>query len=414
MRTDAPHQAPPHVLVLHRWRDRHADYAAYLDHATHRVSYVTTAPGRESVPATAAAVTTVSATDALDEVRAAVNAAARRLGPVTRLVALNEGDLDTAAALRAELGLPGQRPEALRRFRDKLTMVTVAAGAGLAVPAHADASGPGVVADFARRHGWPAVLKPRRGTASRGVTVLRDPRDVPDAATFDAEPLIVQSYVADPVMHIDGLWTGRRLGPWRASRYLNTCRGFAQGEFLGSVEIDDPGLLGALEEFTRRCAFALGGGQPWVFHLEAFVGRARGGTPRITFLEAGARVGGGEIPFVWREVHGTDLMGAAAAIQLGRRPALASPPAGDTAGWLLLPVPVPPPCRVVSVRVGAQETHGPYARVIAAPGAVIPRIGGYEHVAARFRFRGSSSQEVEAAVMKTAASFSMHCAPLPS
>ncbi|MBB0242939.1 biotin carboxylase [Streptomyces alkaliphilus] len=414
MNTGVPHPPTSHVLVLHRWRDRHAHYARYLDHSAHRVSYVTTASGRESVPTTAAAVSVISATDAVNEVRAAVAALVRRLGPVTRLVALNEGDLDTAAVLRAELDLPGQRPGELRRFRDKLTMVTLAAEAGIRVPPHADAADPRVVADFARRYGWPVVLKPRRGTASRGVRVLHAPRDVPDTAVFDAEPLIVQSYVTDPVVHVDGLWTGRRLGPWRASRYVNSCRGFTQGEFLGSVEIDDPELLGHLEAFTGRCVSALGGDRPRVFHLEAFVGKDADGTPRITFLEAGARVGGGEIPFVWREVHGTDLMGAAAAIQLGRDPEPASSPAGETAGWLLLPVPVPPPCRVVSVRVDVQEVDGPYARVIPTPGSVIPRIGGYEHVAARFRFRGPSSQEVEAAVMKTASSFTMRCAPLPA
>lgn len=39
----------PHVVVIHRWRDRYAHYEAYLDHAGHSVSYVTTHVGLSGV-----------------------------------------------------------------------------------------------------------------------------------------------------------------------------------------------------------------------------------------------------------------------------------------------------------------------------------------------------------------------------
>lgn len=425
-----------HIVVLHRWRDRHAHYADYIDHDAYRVSYVTTELGLVSVPPGAAAAVVVPATDSLTGTGAAVAELVERFGPVRHLVALNEGDLDTAAALRAAFGLPGQSPEELARFRDKLTMVTVVDRAGIPVPRYADADGPESVRRFGVSHGWPVVVKPRRGTASRGVVVVRGPADLEDPSLFGgatAEPCIVQSFVADPVFHIDGLWTGTRLGPWRASRYVNSCRDFTEGTFLGSVEVDDPELLGPLEHFTSSVAAALGEGRPWVFHLEAFVGTGPDGAPRLTFLEAGARVGGGEIPFVWRDVHRLDLMAAAVDIQLDRPPTVpvvpvvpvdpsgSDDPAGDdgaggTAGWLLLPVPVATPCRVVEVThpPGADGSGaGPYAQVVPEPGAVIPRTGGYEHVAARFRFRGASSREVEAAIEKTAAGFRMRCEALP-
>lgn len=424
-----------HIVVLHRWHDRHAHYADYLDHDAHRVSYVTTRLGRASVPPGAAAVAEVAVTDSLAETRAAVTELIELLGPVRRLVALNEGDLDTAAALRTEFGLPGQDAAELERFRDKLTMVTLVDRAGIAVPRFADAVNREAVREFAEDNGWPVVVKPRRGTASRGVSVLRDPADLDTCGLFDAapaEPLIVQSFVADPVFHIDGLWTGTRLGPWRASRYINSCRDFTDGTFLGSVEVDDPELRSPLTHFTAAVAEALGEGQPWVFHMEAFVGPGHDGVPRLTFLEAGARVGGGEIPFVWREVHGLDLMAAAVDIQLDRPPTLPAAPVahtvsdvstgehdghrGGTAGWLLLPVPVEAPCRVVGVTHSpdaAGPGTGPYAQVVPEPGSVIPRTGGYEHVAARFRFRGASSHEVEAAIKKTSGAFTVRCEALP-
>ncbi|WP_327064770.1 ATP-grasp domain-containing protein [Kitasatospora sp. NBC_01302] len=400
--------APEHIVVLHRWRDQYARYEDYLDHGAAHISYVTTELARSSVPAQAAAVAVVAATDQVDAVRAAMAGLAGRFGPVGRLVALNEGDLDTAALLRTELGLPGQQSADLERFRDKLAMVVAAERGGVPVPAYADAPDAGAVRAFAARNGWPVVVKPRRGTASRGVSVLHGEGDAHSAPGLGQEPYLVQRFVADPVLHIDGLWTGERLGPWRASRYVNSCREFTDGAFLGSVELDGPELLAAVEQFTAEVGAALGGGEPWVFHLEAFAGTDGRGAPRLTFLEAGARVGGGEIPFVWREVHGIDLMAAAVDIQLGRTPAAPVVPGGRTAGWLLLPLPVAPPCTVVEAAAPVGEP-GPYASRLPQPGTTIPKVGGYEHVAARFRFRGTSSREVEDAIVRAAGTVRVRC-----
>ncbi|MEV5438822.1 biotin carboxylase [Streptomyces sp. NPDC052682] len=401
-----------HVILLHRWRDRHADYASYLDHDAHTVSYVTTSLGRQSVPEGAAGVVVVDATDDLREVRAAVASLVERFGSPDALVALNEGDLDTAAAVRDELGCPGQGSEELARFRDKLAMVAAVRRAGIPVPPFADAPGRAAVVGFARHQGWPVVVKPRRGTASRGVRILLSEADAADLPELFDEQCLVQSFVPHPIVHIDGVWDGKALGPWRASRYLRTCREFTEGDWLGSVEIDDSALLSALETFTAAVAAALDD-RPWVFHLEAFLSTPADGPPAVTFLEAGARVGGAEIPFVWREVHGIDLMRTAFDIQLGRRPSPAPAPVfAETGGWLLIPLPVEPPCRVEEATAVPALADGLYAQVVPEPGAVMPKIGGYEHVGARFRFRGSSSQDVEGAVEKTAAAFRLRCTPV--
>ncbi|MGC9500383.1 ATP-grasp domain-containing protein [Streptomyces sp. WG7] len=401
-----------HIVVLHRWRDRHAHYEDYLDHRTHRVTYVTTRLALDSVPAGAAAALVVPATDDTAAVWRAVTELRARFGPPARLLALNEGDLDTASVIRDRLGCAGQTPAELARFRDKLTMNQLVSGARVPTPRFADAPDEHAVRAFADRHGLPVVVKPRRGTASRGVVRLDSPADLPRLRALPSEPRLVQEYCPDDIVHIDGLWTGDRLGPWRASRYVNTCVDFTQGQALGSVEIDDPELLDPLGEFTARVAGALSS-EPWVFHLEAFVGTRADGRPAIRFLEAGYRVGGAEIPFVWREVHGIDLMRAAADIQLGRTPDLPVPERWRTGGWLLVPSPVPPPCRVVGHDLPAPQdpAEAPYAVVVPEAGRVIPRVGGYEHVGARFRFRGDSSGEVEKAVLRTAAQFRLECAP---
>ncbi|MEU8619363.1 biotin carboxylase [Streptomyces sp. NPDC048623] len=413
----------PHVMVLHRWRDTHALYADYIDHRTHRVTYISTELGRTSIPEGAETVITVGLTDDLPAVRAAVTTLVERYGTPEALVALNEGDLDTAALVREEFGIAGQTPEQLAVFRDKLLMCMTVAAAGLPVPELTHAQDLDAVREFGRAHGWPLICKPHRGTASRGVVRLDSEADLdtrPEladelAADLAAEPFLVQTYVDAPILHIDGLWEGDALGSWTASRYVGgTCADFTQGNWLGSVEEDDPVLLAAVEPFAAAVGAALGGDRPWVFHLEAFVTRAADGRPVLVFLECGARVGGGEIPFTWRDVHDADLMAAAADIQLGRVPVLPTLKAGEVGGYLLLPLPVPAPCRVERADwvVPPAEGTEPYAVLHVPVGKRVPPISGYEHVGTRFRFRGPSTAAVEGAIEASANGFRLTCTPL--
>ena len=397
-----------HIMVIHRWLDSYALYESYIDHAVCQVTYITTEMARQSIPAQAAAVITVAATDDFVALSEAAGSLTARFGPPDRVLALNEGDLDAAALLRARLGCPGLAPDDLRRFRDKLTMAQTVAAAGIRVPAFADAPDPEAVARFADTNGWPVVVKPRRGTASRGVLRLESAADLSLLRGLPPEPRLVETFCDDPVYHLDGLWTGACLGPWRASRYLNTCTGFTRGDVLGSVEVDDPGLVGPLGTFAAAVAGALSD-DPWVFHLEAFMGPGGEGTPRLTFLEVGYRAGGAEIPFIWREVHGMDLMAAAAAVQLGQNPHLANGHRSPIGGWLLVPTPVAAPCRVVTAELPAVTDGGPYAQVVPPVGYLVPRVGGYEHVGGRFRFRGETTGDVEQAIIQTAVQFKLDC-----
>ncbi|TBL42559.1 MULTISPECIES: ATP-grasp domain-containing protein [unclassified Micromonospora] len=400
----------PHILIIHRWRDHYAGYAEYLDHDLHHVTYVCTELATAAVPASAAAVALVAATDRLDLVSAAADGLIARFGVPERIVALNEGDLDTAAELRAHLGVAGDRPDRLARFRDKLVMAETVVRGGVAIPAFADAPDTEAVVRFADSHGWPLIVKPRRGTASRDVLRLNSVDDLVTLDRLPPEPRMVQTFCPDQVFHIDGLWTGAELGPWRASRYVNTCMEFAAGDVLGSVEVDDADLLGPLGGFLADACAAFGDA-PWVFHMEAFVGTEADGTVRINFLEAGSRVGGAEIPFVWREVHGVDLMEAAIHIQLGRNPIVRQISDQRVGGWLLVPTPVPAPCRITVAELDLPAAEWPYARVIPAVGTEIPKAGGYEHVGARFRFSGAATDDVEKAIRRTAGQLWLECVP---
>jgi len=403
----------PHVVVITRWREQYAHYDQYLDHGSHRVTYITNEIASKSVPPDAADVVVVPATDDLASVRGALQELVSRHGPPESIVALKEDDLLVGAVLREEWNCPGQRPGELLPFRDKYQMCQAIAAAGLPLPAFTPFTGGQSVLDFAETAGWPVVIKPSIGSSSEGVAILGSPSDVVGLAPA-ARPMLIQSYNPNPIYHVDGIYTGDGLAQWRASRYVNTCLGFRGGGFLGSVEEDNPWINEAIGASAAKFLAALTD-KATPFHLEIFVDAEAPGGPFCAFLEVGARVGGAEIPFIWREVHGYDLMSAAFGLQLGLRVQATDPvPAqGDVGGWLLVPTPTAPPCRITEATPMLGRTPGPYAEALLRPGEVLPLADAYyEHVGGRFRFRGRSSAEVEAALIATARDFRVRAEPI--
>lgn len=402
-----------HVVVLHRWRAPYALYENYLDHARHRVSYVTTEIGTFGVPSTAAATTVVSATDSLTETRHAVADLADRFGTPAAIVALKEDDLLTAAQLTADYDLDGRRPADLAVFRDKLAMANAVRAAGLAQPEFTEVATAADIAEFGRRHGWPVVVKPRLGSSSEGVEVFAA-ADVDPSWQACPDGAIAQSFIEGTLLHVDGVFDGRRLGPWRASRYLGSPLQFRRGAWVGSVEVDDPAIHAAVGSYADALLAALTHA-PTVFHLEVFLRRDAQGQLNCVLVEVAARAGGAEIPFLWREVHGFDLVGEAFRYALGDNDADASvdvrPTFGEYAGLLLVPTPTRRPCLVTSVRHVLGTPAAPpelYAEQTTTVGEIVPDAPAYyEHVGGRFRFRGRSTAAVEQAIRGVARGFSV-------
>ena len=397
-----------HFVVVHRWGDEYAKYDDYIDHGENRVSYISTVVGRRSVPSGAVAVVEVDRTDDVGVLRTAVTALAERFGPPDALVAFKEGDHLAATALRQELDLPGHRPEDLACFLDKFLMLQAQEAAGVRIPAYAAADSAADVLAFGAEHGWPVVVKPRRGSASQGVRVVGGPEEA--AALTVGLPSVVEAFLAHQTYHVDGVFDGARLAVWRASRYVNSCLAFTTGAPLGSVELDDAPLLAHIAAFTERALAALST-DVYAFHLELFIDDPGDGSePCITFLEVGRRVGGAEIPFLWREVHGIDLLAVEWALESGAPPVLPSPQdQGRVGGWLLMPLPagMSRPCRITRVTTGDAAVP-PYAQRVPAVGDVIPAADAYyEHVGGRFRFVGRTTAEVEAAIRATAEGFDL-------
>lgn len=145
--------------------------------------------------------------------RAAILAAAQGLverhGSPVGVVALHEGDLDSAAEIRERFGVPGDTATELAPFRDKHEMFLRAHAAGVPAPETVLVDSPETILAFAERHGWPLIVKPRTATGSTCVRRLEGPADA-KAVQF-GDDLVVQPYVEAPILHVDDVFDGQEL-----------------------------------------------------------------------------------------------------------------------------------------------------------------------------------------------------------
>ncbi|MEU0720039.1 hypothetical protein ABZ498_23015 [Streptomyces lavendulocolor] len=394
-----------HILVVNRWTNSFAEYHRYLDHTSDRVAYLTTPEGRAPLDAALAEDIRVlpDLSDTAEAVRHTAGLVAEH-GPFTHVLALSEFDLELAAELRQRFGVPGRGPREVAAVRDKVVMKGLVEAAGLRVPAFRATPTAAEVRDFAARHGYPFVLKPRAGADSQGVHVVPDAgrlEELLDGAELgDAQ---CEEYVDGVLYQVDGVVAGGELLTLRSWRCGGSCLDFATGTAFSSVANDDRDFERRVTAFTERVCAALGITDD-VFHLEVFrvEGRGDGAGDEIVFLEVGARAGGGQVRVVWDEVYGVDLVAASALVQIGDVPKTGVMDLdGPVAGYLMMPEPPVRPCVVDEVPSLVDRVPAMYGETLPPPGAVLSGTGGAVHTAGTFRFSAPSAELVEAAIRRT-------------
>ena len=257
---------------------------------------------------------------------------------IDRIVPLDDFDVETAAALREHLRVPGMGDTTARYFRDKLAMRMKAREEGLAVPDFIHTLNYRMVQDFLDRVPPPWVLKPRSLAGSIGVTKVETARELwaalerlGDQRSF----YLLEQYVPGDIYHVDTIFYERQLLFSIASRYgrppmevshegdIFTTRTLPRGS-----EEERP--LVALNERLLK-AFGLVRG---VSHSEFIRGREDG---RLYFLETAARVGGAHIADLIEAATGINLWAERAKIEIaGGKVAYQPPtPRNDNAGLLI-------------------------------------------------------------------------------
>ncbi|MEU9014098.1 hypothetical protein AB0D12_30895 [Streptomyces sp. NPDC048479] len=223
--------------------------------------------------------------------------------PFTHIITDNEYDLERAARIREDFGIPGQSSASALSFRDKVVMKEVASRT-VRTPRFARLTTIVDLTDFIGEGTYPVVVKPVKQGGSRDIVVLRGEEDL---VAFSRRPwredLMVEEFVEGPMYHVDAvLADGYRFVA--SSRYLRSCLGVFSGQNNGSVQLR-PGdtFAGRLEEYFDRLLEAFDTPEVSAYHLEVFH------TPEdeLVLCEIAARVGGDRIPALTRASYGVDL-----------------------------------------------------------------------------------------------------------
>lgn len=125
-----------------------------------------------------------------------------------RRVAPHRRDIEQAT--RARLILNG--PRQLEAFMDKWSMVRLLREIGLPAPDSVLATDPDAVRDFLARHDFPLILKPRHGSGSRNVFVIRTERELDLLSQCVSEPMIQEYLLPDVEEYTVGVYKSPRSG----------------------------------------------------------------------------------------------------------------------------------------------------------------------------------------------------------
>ncbi|WP_455354441.1 ATP-grasp domain-containing protein [Streptomyces sp. SYSU K217416] len=411
-----------HIVVVNRWprfRDGHrwdfslGRFEELIDHERHRVSYVVDSVGATGVladPSQIASLVEIEDVNDFEALCGAVRKIADQVGPVDQLIAVSEFTLGIAAEVREALGIPGPRPEDVAVYRNKLRMKEVVAEAGIRVPLFASCDTAESAVTFARRAGFPLILKPVSGAASMGVHRVEDEGTLTTLlGQIDTGDYELEEFIEGPIYHVDGFAGEDSQIPFMAvSRYINDCLSFeAGGQPLGSVVVQASALRSRIEEFAQQCISALGM-TSMPFHLELFV------TPDgdLVFLEIAGRIGGAEVPYLTEKLFGVNLFQVwLDALCEGRvtLPAMTGDPSG---GWLIIPKPDGLPARVVTATSMRGDFGTIWRELVPSPGEVLLPGGSYDAVhSGRFILTGDEAT-VEEDIRKIIAGFHLETVPV--
>lgn len=237
---------------------------------------------------------------------------------IDRVVALDDFDVEKAAAIREHLRVAGMGDTTARYFRDKLAMRTKAREAGLAVPDFVPILNYAEIRDYLKKVPGPYVLKPRSMAAAIGIRRIPTGEDLwpvldelGDLQSF----YLLERFVTGDVFHVDSIVSDSRVRFAVASRYgtppLETAH---EGRVFTTTTLrrrspDERALLSLNLNVLKALGLRQG-----VSHTEFIKGR--NGT--FYFLETSARVGGAHIVDLIEAATGLNLWAEWARLECSR------------------------------------------------------------------------------------------------
>lgn len=255
----------------------------------------------------------------MSDQQAVVNAVSylARTRELDKIVALEDYDVQTAAALREHLRCPGMGDTTARYFRDKLAMRVQALDKGVAVPPFVPVLNHARIHDFTQRIAPPWMLKPRSDVATIGIHKIESADDLwprLDAMGDRQSYYVLEKYIPGDVYHVDSIVSGREILFAEASQYGTPPFDVTyKGGLSSSRTIPRNGEdANALRALNARVLSALNFVQG-VTHTEFIKAHEDG---QFYFLETAARVGGAYIVDMIQAATGLNMWAEWAKVEL--------------------------------------------------------------------------------------------------
>ncbi|SMF37472.1 ATP-grasp domain-containing protein [Pseudobacteriovorax antillogorgiicola] len=229
-----------------------------------------------------------------------------RVNPLCAVAAFSEEDVELAASIRREIGISGTDSDTAKKFRDKVYMKEMLAGAKTFRNPHFK----GVFTkrdteEFLDKYGK-VVLKPRDSQGSKGVAIIENNEQIEE--WFADDPPLhefqLEEFVDGVLYHINSLVQGERAVFHSVAPYIPEMGNidYYEGRPFVSVIETEPKVCETLEAVANEVITLLGL-QKGVTHLEVFLNNKG----EIVFCEVAARAGGGGIVAMIEEASGVNL-----------------------------------------------------------------------------------------------------------
>jgi biotin carboxylase len=255
----------------------------------------------------------------LADVRRVINGIAwlMRKQKIDRIVALDDYDVEQAAALREHFRLPGMGQSTVRFFRDKLAMRVRARECGFLEPEFVPLWHHDDVRQFLATVPPPWLMKPRHEASSIGIKKLHEPEEVwrrIDELGDEASFHLLESFIPSDLYHVDSLVEdGQVIFAEVGAYHRPLLEVYASGGiFATRTAPRDAPEVAEIRELNARVlsAFGLGRG---CSHTE-FLRALQDG--RVYFLETSCRVGGACISDMVEAATGLNLWEEWAALEV--------------------------------------------------------------------------------------------------
>jgi len=242
----------------------------------------------------------------LEDVRHGVSFLARTR-EIDRVVPLDDFDVETAAALREHLRIPGMGDTTARYFRDKLAMRVKARDHGVLVPEFVHALNHARIREFTERVAPPWVLKPRSEASAVGIKKVESAEELwPHLEELGdrQSSYLIEQFIPGDIFHVDSIISDREPLFTTVSKYGKPPMEVAHGggvfmtRTIPRHSADAQALITLDHELLRTLGLVRG-----VTHTE-FI---KGGDGRFYFLETAARVGGANIAETVEAATGVNL-----------------------------------------------------------------------------------------------------------